>query len=61
VTETGMLSGRGPLRWWLLLVLVLAMAALATVGRETPVRALDVTPVGDEPSTPPALTSVRAI
>ena len=54
------LTDRGRLRWWLLLVLVLAMAALITVGRQAPVRALDVQPVVGEPSVPP-LTSVRAV
>jgi hypothetical protein len=61
VNDPGRLSGRGPLGWWLLLVLVVALAALAAVGRDTPVPALDVTPAAAEPSTPPALTSVRAI
>jgi hypothetical protein len=56
-----MRSGRAPLRWWLLLVMLLAMAALATVGRQKPVRVLDVTPVVAEPPAPPSLTSVRAI
>lgn len=48
-----------PLRWWVLLVVALAMTALAVVGREAPVRALDVQPVAD-PQTIPTLTRARA-
>lgn len=60
VTDRGLRFRRGPLRWWLFVVLVLATAALLMVGRDAPVRALDAQPVVD-PAPPATLTNLRAI
>jgi hypothetical protein len=61
VTDHGLLSRPGPLRWWMLLVVVIAMAALFMVGRHAPISALDPTPVNLEPAPPAALTHLLAV
>ena len=50
-----------PLRWWLVLVFVLATATLLTMGRHSSARATDVQPVSTAPPPASPLTDVRAI
>ncbi len=60
MAEATVSTARTQLRWWLLLVFALAMGALLMVGRQTPVRAIDVQPVAD-PQAPTTLTEARAV
>lgn len=59
--DAGLLTRPGAHRWWLLLVVLMAILALLTVTREAPVKAFDVQPVGSETPAPLTLTNVRAV
>lgn len=61
MTERENMSRPGLFRWWVLLVVALAVAALALVGRDAPVRTLETQPVNAEPVSPPTLTDLRAV
>ena len=60
MAEATLSTARTRLRWWLLLVLALAMGALLMVGRQATGRAIDVQPVVD-PQAPMSLTEARAV